>query len=63
VHRITRRVLIALAVIFGAVAIWSRVRIVFWVRVSLWQLALLFVVLAAAIYLLFELLLGARDGR
>jgi hypothetical protein len=50
-----------LAFLFAFVLIWSRVRIVFFVRVSFWQLLLLFVGLALGIYLLFEILLGRSE--
>jgi hypothetical protein len=44
--------------VFAFVLIWRRVRIVFFVHVSFWQLLLLFLGLAFGIYLLFEILLG-----
>ena len=62
-RNITRRLLIALALVFAFVLIWRRVRIVFLVHVHFWQLALLFLGLAAAIYVIFELVLGGLDGR
>jgi hypothetical protein len=43
--------------------IWRRVRIVFLVTVGFWQLALLFVILAVAIYVIFELVLGGLNDR
>jgi hypothetical protein len=55
--------LIGLSLAFAFLMIWRRVRIVFLVRVSFWQLALLFLILASAIYIIFELLLGGLDGR
>lgn len=55
---ITRRLLWGLAFVFAFVLIWRRVRIVFFVHVSFWQLLLLFLGLAFGIYLLFEILLG-----
>jgi len=63
VHNITRRLLIALALVFAFLLIWRRVRIVFLVRVNFWQLALLFVILAVAIYVIFELLLAGVNER
>ena len=62
-HNITRRLLIALALVFAFLLIWRRVRIIFLVRVNFWQLALLFVILAVAIYVIFELLLGGLNER
>lgn len=62
-HNITRRLLIALALVFAFLLIWRRVRIVFLVRVNFWQLALLFVILAVAIYVIFELLLAGVNER
>ena len=60
-RNITRRLLWGLAFLFAFVLIWRRVRIVFFVRVSFWQLLLLFVGLAFGIYLLFEILLGRSE--
>jgi hypothetical protein len=62
-HNITKRVLVALALVFAFLVIWRRVRVVFLVRVDFWQLALLFVILAVAIYVIFELLLGGLNER
>jgi len=60
-RRITQRLLWALAFIFAFALIWRKVRIVFLVRVSVWQLLILFLGLAVAIYWVFELLLGRSD--
>jgi hypothetical protein len=62
-HNLTKRLLIALAVVFAFLVIWRRVRIVFLVTVGFWQLALLFVILAVAIYVIFELVLGGLNDR
>jgi hypothetical protein len=51
-----------LALLFALVLIWRKVRIVFFVHVDLWQLALLFLILALAIYLVFESLLGRSSS-
>jgi hypothetical protein len=42
---------ISLAVLIAFWLIWSRLHIVVWVQASFWQILLLFVVLAAAIFL------------
>jgi len=60
-RRTTRRLLFALALVFAFAVIWRKVRIVLWVHVGFWQLLILFLVLAIAIYLVFELLLGRSD--
>jgi len=57
-HQVTKRLLWGLALLFALVLIWPKVRIVFFVHVDLWQLAVLFLILALAIYLVFESLLG-----
>ncbi|UCC77725.1 MAG: hypothetical protein JSW37_05015 [Anaerolineales bacterium] len=61
-HQVTKRLLRALALLFALVLIWRKVRIVFFVHVDLWQLALLFLILALAIYLVFESLLGRSSS-
>jgi len=61
-HQVTKRLLWALALLFALVLIWRKVRIVFFVHVDLWQLALLFLILALAIYLVFESLLGRSSS-
>ena len=58
---ITKRLWLGLAFLFAFVLIWRKVRIVFFVHVSFWQLLLLFVGLAFGIYLLFEILLGRSE--
>jgi hypothetical protein len=63
VHRVTKRLLWGLAFLFAFVLIWRRTRIVIWVPVSLWQLILLFLGLAAAVYFVFGVLLGRSDSR
>jgi hypothetical protein len=62
VRNITKRLLWGLAFLFAFILIWRKVRIVFFVHVSLWQLLLLFLALAVGIYVLFEILLGRSDG-
>jgi len=58
VRRITKRLLWGLALLFAFYVVWQKVRIVVFVRLSFGQLLLLFVGLALAIYLIFEVLLG-----
>ena len=60
---ITRRLLWVVALLFAAVLIWRRVRIVVFVHLSLWQLMLLFLGLALGIYVLFEILLRSVERR
>lgn len=55
---ITKRLLWGLAFLFAFYLIWQKVRIVVFVRLSFNQLLLLFVGLAVAIYVIFEVLLG-----
>ncbi len=62
VHRVTRRLLWVLAFLFALVLIWRRVRIVILVQIGFWQLALLFLALAAGIYIISEIMLGKSDG-
>lgn len=63
VRRVTRRLLAAVALVFAAMLIWRRVRIVLFVRLSLGQLLLLFLGVALAIYVLFEILLSSAERR
>jgi hypothetical protein len=56
-RRLTRRLLMGLAFVFAFVLIWQKINIIVWVRATFWQLLLLFVGLAFAIYLVFEWLL------
>jgi len=58
VRRITRRLLVGLAFVFAFYLIWQKLHIVVFVRLTGGQLLLLFVGLALAIYLIFEVLLG-----
>jgi len=55
--------LAAVALVFAAMLIWRRVRIVLFVRLSLGQLLLLFLGVALAIYVLFEILLSSAERR
>lgn len=66
-RKLTRRLLWGLALIFAFVIIWQKVHIVVVVRATFWQLLLLFLGLAAGIYLVIEILFGdsapsARGG-
>jgi len=61
VRKVTRRLLWALAFLLAFVLIWRKLRIVVLVRVTFWQLILLFLLLAAAIYVVFEMLLGKSE--
>lgn len=63
VRRVTRRLLAAVALVFAAMLIWRRLRIVLFVRLSLGQLLLLFLGVALAIYVLFEILLSSAERR
>ena len=58
---ITKRFLWGLAFLFAFALIWRKVRIVVFVRVGIWQLMLLFLGLAFAIYLVFEVVLASSD--
>ncbi len=60
-RRITKRVLWGLALLFAFVLIWRKVRIVVFVHLTFGQMLLLFLGLALAIYLVFEILLGRSD--
>ena len=56
-RRLTRRVLLGLALVFAFILIWQKLHIVVWVHATFLQLLILFVGLAFAIYLVFEWLL------
>jgi hypothetical protein len=56
-HKLTRRLLLGLAFVFAFILIWQKIHIVIWIHATFWQLLLLFVGLAVAIYLVFEWLL------
>jgi hypothetical protein len=56
-RRLTRRLLFGLAFVFAFILIWQKINIIVWVRATFWQLLVLFVGLAVAIYLVFEWLL------
>ncbi len=56
-RKLTRRLLLGLALVFAFLLIWQKLHIVVWVHAELWQLLLLFLGLAFAIYLVFEWLL------
>jgi hypothetical protein len=53
----------AVAVVLAFWLIWSRLHIVVWVQASFWQILLLMLVLAVALFLLIDHLLnGKRSG-
>jgi hypothetical protein len=56
-RKLTRRLLWGLAFVFAFILIWQKLHIVVWIRATFWQLLLLFVGLAFAIYLVLEWLL------
>ena len=60
-RKLTKGVLWGLAFLFAFVLIWRKIRIVIFVHTTFWQLLLLFVILAGAIYLVFEVLMGQSD--
>jgi len=62
-HRATKRLLWALALVFAFVLLWRRIRIVMFVHVTFWQLGLLFLGLALAIYLIMEVAVDKLRGR
>ncbi len=62
-RRITKRLLLGLAVVFAFVIIWQKVRIVVLIRASMYQLLAAFAVLAVAIYLVLEVLVGKSERR
>jgi hypothetical protein len=56
-RRLTRRLLLGVAFVFAFILIWQKLHIVVFIHATFWQLLLLFVGLAFAIYLVFEWLL------
>ena len=62
-RNLTKRLLWGLAFSLAFVLIWRKIRIVMFVHVTFWQLLLLFLGLAVAIYLVFEVLFGESDSR
>ncbi len=62
-RRLTKRLLWGLAFFFAFVLIWREIRIVIFVHIPFWQLLVLFLGLAVAIYLVFEVLTGRSDSR
>jgi hypothetical protein len=56
-RKLTRRLLMGAAFVFAFILIWQKLHIVVWIRATFWQLLLLLVGLAFAIYLVFEWLL------
>ena len=62
-HKVTNRLLWALAFLLAVVLVWRKLRIVILVHLHFWQLLLLFVALAVAIYVVFEVLLGRLGDR
>ena len=61
VRRTSRSLLWVLALGLAAILIWRKLRIVVLVHVAWWQLVLLFLGLAVAIYLVFDVILGRRS--
>ncbi|MEM3434488.1 MAG: hypothetical protein QXP27_10010 [Candidatus Methanomethyliaceae archaeon] len=57
------RVLILTALLAVALLLWSKVRIVFWVHLDVWQLLLLFGAVALVLFLLLDLLVDVAAGR
>jgi hypothetical protein len=55
-RKVTRRLLMGLALIFAFLLIWQKLHIVVIVRAGFWQLLGLFGILALAIYLVLEVL-------
>jgi hypothetical protein len=51
-----------LALLFAAILVWRKIRIVMLVHVSVWQVLLLVLVLALVVYLIFEVLLRGPGG-
>jgi hypothetical protein len=62
-HRATKRLLWGLALVFAFVLLWRKIRIVMFVHVTFWQLGLLFLGLALAIYLIMEVAVDKLRGR
>jgi len=62
-RRATKRLLWGLAFVFALVLIWRKIRIVLFVHVTFWQLGLLFLGLALAVYLIMEVLVDKLRGR
>jgi preprotein translocase subunit SecD len=57
-RKVTRSLLLGLALVFAFMLIWQKTRIVILIHADLKQLLLLFGVLALGICLIFEVLLG-----
>ncbi len=55
-RKLTRRLLMGLALVFAFLLIWQKLRIVVFIRADFWQLLGLFGILALAIYLVLEVL-------
>ena len=62
-HRATKRLLWGLAFVFAFVLLWRKIRIIMFVHVNFWQLGLLFLGLALAIYLIMEVVMDKLRGR
>ena len=62
-RRGTKGLLWGLAFVFAFVLIYRKIRIVMFVHVTFWQLALLFLGLAFAIYLIMEVLVDKLRRR
>ncbi len=49
--RVSRSIIVAIAVLIAFWLIWSKLHIVVWVQASMWQILLLFAVLAVVLFL------------
>jgi len=54
-RRLTR-LLILLALIVAGILIWNKVRIVFWIHMTWWQLGLFFLAVAVVVFLILDFL-------
>ncbi|MGQ9585695.1 MAG: hypothetical protein ACUVXG_09875 [Anaerolineae bacterium] len=61
-RRLTR-LLIVVALVLAAILLWNKVRIVFWVHLTWWQLGLLFLAIAFVLFLLLDWLVDQVQVR
>ncbi len=61
-RRLTR-VLIWVALVLAGLLLWNKVRIVFWVHLTWWQLGLLFLAIAFALFLILDWLVDRVQVR
>ncbi len=61
-RRLAQRLLWIAAFALAFTMLWRKVRIVFWVHLTFWQLLLLFFGLALGIYLLIDALFSSGRG-